>query len=191
MSAIDQVILTLEKTERFSVLQQRRRVVDDDPMVPLTEAEGDARLYQKLRGLFAGVAFEELVHDPTLTSEASVTARVAGGWTETTLASGAKAMLMRRSKPNGGQSPFVLCVLAADRKLDWKRLKKAVAKDLRLATPDEVFQASRCLPGAVRPCCCFPLSELTGPAVWQSILRVSTTPDLHGPVPRPPRLDQL
>ncbi|KAJ8613246.1 hypothetical protein CTAYLR_004547 [Chrysophaeum taylorii] len=136
-------MLCVQKTAKFSVLScgQATRA---------TQASGDAddTLFRKLIALFEarGVAHARLLHAPTLTSEASVVERRKGGWTDTTLGSGAKAMLMRRSK--GG---FALCVLAADRKLDWKKLKKAVAKDLRLATTEEVFEASRCVPGAVPP----------------------------------------
>ncbi|KAH8096300.1 hypothetical protein JL720_3663 [Aureococcus anophagefferens] len=36
-------------------------------------------------------------------------------------------------------------------KVDWKKVKKAVAKDTRLATEAEVWAATRCLPGAVPP----------------------------------------
>mmetsp|Transcript_38630 Transcript_38630/g.123833 ORF Transcript_38630/g.123833 Transcript_38630/m.123833 type:complete len:242 (+) Transcript_38630:70-795(+) len=140
----------LETTPRFSVVCVARRQLTPAPP-PLSEAEGNPKLYLRLRSLFAerGVAYSELFHEATLTSEASVEARIAGGWTDTTLSSGAKAMLMRRSKAKDGDASYALCVLAADRKLDWKRLKKHVAKDLRLATQEEVFDASRCLPGAV------------------------------------------
>mmetsp|Transcript_38629 Transcript_38629/g.123828 ORF Transcript_38629/g.123828 Transcript_38629/m.123828 type:complete len:205 (+) Transcript_38629:70-684(+) len=142
----------LETTPRFSVVCVARRQLTPAPP-PLSEAEGNPKLYLRLRSLFAerGVAYSELFHEATLTSEASVEARIAGGWTDTTLSSGAKAMLMRRSKAKDGDASYALCVLAADRKLDWKRLKKHVAKDLRLATQEEVFDASRCLPGAVPP----------------------------------------
>lgn len=120
---------------------------------PVGEAEGDASLYTRLITFFdeQHAVYESLYHEPTLTSEASVEARQRLGWTETTLKCGAKAMLMRRSKPKPTESQYVLCVLAADRKLDYKKLKKTVGKDLRLATKDEVFEASKCLPGAVPP----------------------------------------
>lgn len=134
-------------TRRFSVLDRVAR------LEPLRPEEGDAALYVRLVTLFEAraVAFEALVHEPTLTSEASVEARRRLGWTETTLACGAKAMLMRRTKAKAGEATFALCVLAADRRLDYKKLRKGVAKDLTLATEAEVWAAARCLPGAVPP----------------------------------------
>lgn len=124
-------MLALRSTRRFSVLG-----VDDS-------------LYLKLIEWFDStkVEYAQLRHEPTLTSEASAAVRVRLGWTETTLKCGAKAMLFRRSK----NAQFVLCVLAADRKVDYRKLKKAVAKDLRMATEDEVMDVARCLPGAVPP----------------------------------------
>lgn len=126
-------MLVVQSTPRFSVLS----VGDDDT------------LYRKLIEWFetAKVEYAQLRHEPTLTSEASAAVRVRLGWTETTLKCGAKAMLFRRSK----NAQFVLCVLAADRKVDYKKLKKAVAKDLRMATEEEVMDVARCLPGAVPP----------------------------------------
>ncbi|KAH8076021.1 hypothetical protein JL721_4 [Aureococcus anophagefferens] len=91
------------------------------------------------------VPFKHLVHAPTLTSQESVDARLAGGWADATLASGAKAMVLTKA------GAFYLLVLPADRKVDWKKVKKAVAKDTRLATEAEVWAATRCLPGAVPP----------------------------------------
>ena len=85
------------------------------------------------------------VHAPTLTSQESVDARLAGGWADATLGSGAKAMVLTKA------GAFYLLVLPADRKVDWKKVKKAVAKDTRLATEAEVWAATRCLPGAVPP----------------------------------------
>jgi len=152
-------MLAVVDTARFSVVSlllrgsgppSLRRVVAP----PLSAAEGDAEMYERLRYVFEsrGVSFLELCHGPTLTSEASVAARVAGGWADTTLASGAKAMLLVQSKSSQSKSSqFMLCVLAADRKLDWKKIKKEVAKDLRLATAEEVWTVARCLPGAVPP----------------------------------------
>ena len=110
--------------------------------------EGDSTTYDTLLNFLEGrgnVTFKHLVHGPTLTSAESVAVRVAGGWSDTTLASGAKAMVLK------GKKGFALLVLAADRKVDWKKVKKAVTKDLRLATEQEVLETTKCLPGAVPP----------------------------------------
>ena len=114
---------------------------------PVAAGEGDAATYERLLALFEAkrVPFKHLVHAPTLTSQESVDARLAGGWADATLASGAKAMVLTKA------GAFYLLVLPADRKVDWKKVKKAVAKDTRLATEAEVWAATRCLPGAVPP----------------------------------------
>uniref|UniRef100_A0A7S3NPU7 YbaK/aminoacyl-tRNA synthetase-associated domain-containing protein n=1 Tax=Aureoumbra lagunensis TaxID=44058 RepID=A0A7S3NPU7_9STRA len=137
--------MILCQTRKFSILSIAAETVENDIV--------NRALYERLIDLFqkCQISYEELVHEATLTSEASVVARINGGWRETTLASGAKAMLMRRKKVNENESAFILCVLAANRKLDWKKLRKTIAKDLRLATEEEVFEVSRCLPGAVPP----------------------------------------
>lgn len=161
------LMLDVVPTTRFSVISIIRNAspllnaarpmtnaaLKSQPHQPVSDSEGDASLYNRLIAFFdeRHATYESLCHEPTLTSEASVSARQRLGWTETTLKCGAKAMLMRRSKPKSAESHYVLCVLAADRKLDYKKLKKTVGKDLRLATENEVFEASKCLPGAVPP----------------------------------------
>ncbi len=62
------------------------------------------------------------------------------------LRSGAKAMLVK------GKSGFVLAVLAADRKVDWKLLAPLVGgKGARFANDDELHEATGLTKGAVPP----------------------------------------
>lgn len=136
-------MIKVAKTKRFSVLNVGARGGGGE----------DPALCERLINWFdaENADYQSISHEPTLTSEASVVARVRLGWTETTLKCGAKAMLMRRKPKSPSESYYALCVLAADRKLDYKKLKKNVGKDMRMATEDEVREASRCLPGAVPP----------------------------------------
>lgn len=47
---------------------------------------------------------------------------------------------------------FYLAVMSAAKQFSWKLLKKALKiKNMRFASPEEVFQVTRCLPGAVPP----------------------------------------
>jgi len=87
------------------------------------------------------VEFTKLIHKPTKTSEES--AQVRG----TTLASGAKAMLLK-IEPD----IFTLVVLSAAKKLSWKNIRKVLGtKKVNLATEEEVKKLTKCIPGAVPP----------------------------------------
>jgi len=83
-----------------------------------------------------------------------------------TLASGAKAMLLKngtRKNTNTNTSseeeddrPFVLAVMAANERLDWKKMKqmlgpKSRSKGARMATVEEMWDVTGCKPGAVPP----------------------------------------
>jgi Ala-tRNA(Pro) deacylase len=61
------------------------------------------------------------------------------------LGSGAKAMLVK------GKSGFVLAVLAADRRVDWKLLAPLAGKGARFATDDELHEVTGLSKGAVPP----------------------------------------
>ena len=73
-----------------------------------------------------------------------------------TLASGAKAMLL---KDNSGKQTsaedrllFTLAVMSASKKFSWKLVKKVLkAKNIRFATVEEVKSVTGCFPGAVPP----------------------------------------
>ena len=100
----------------------------------------------------AGVSFRHLgPHEHTPTSAEAAALRVKLGWTEVTLASGAKAMLVVNSK--NVARPYCLAVMAADRQLDWKKMKKLIpkGKSARMATEAEVLEVTGCRPGGVPP----------------------------------------
>src|SRR5262245_16662795 len=99
-------------------------------------------LHARLVGLLAdeGVEFRLTHHEPVTTSAEAAAVRGAE------LRSGAKAMLVK------GKSGFVLAVLAADRKVDWKLLAPLVGgKGARFATDEELLAATDLSKGAVPP----------------------------------------
>lgn len=88
----------------------------------------------------AGIAFRELHHAPTCTSEESARAR------GEELRVGGKALLMR------GDETFALFVLPADRKVDSKAIRRQLGfKKLRFATADELRELTGLVPGSVPP----------------------------------------
>src|SRR6516165_6509061 len=87
-----------------------------------------------------GVEFRLSHHEPVTTSVEAAAVRGVD------LSSGAKAMLVK------GKAGFVLAVLAADRKVDWKRLAPlAGGKGARFANDDELREATGLTKGAVPP----------------------------------------
>jgi len=88
----------------------------------------------------AGVAFREVEHEPTRTSEESATAR------GEELGVGAKALLLRTD------DVFRLFVLPADRKLDSAAIRRQLgARRTRFATVEELRELVGLVPGAVPP----------------------------------------
>jgi Ala-tRNA(Pro) deacylase len=97
-----------------------------------------AKLIALLRA--EGVGFELTHHERVTTSAEAAAVRGAE------LRSGAKAMLVKT------RSGFVLAVLAADRKVDWKLLAPLVGgKGARFASDDELRDATGLSKGAVPP----------------------------------------
>ncbi len=79
-------------------------------------------------------------HPPVHTSEEA--AKIRG----TPLESGAKAMVLR------SEGKCLMVVIAGDKKMDFKKVKKAIGSDrLTLATPEEVQQVTQCAIGSVPP----------------------------------------
>jgi Ala-tRNA(Pro) deacylase len=94
----------------------------------------------------SGCSFSTLEHGATRTCEESAAVRGAD------VASGAKAMLLKCSKPLPHGSPFLLAVLSAARKADLRALRGALGqKSVSLASVEEVHRLSGCIPGAVPP----------------------------------------
>jgi len=124
------------------------------PLTPAEEGQGSFNvmhsIVSKLRGAAAG--FELLgPHDPCRTSEDAVRVRKAHGWTDTTLRSGAKAMLL----VSKDQGPALL-VMPADGRLSWKKARAALPgtkkSSWQLATEEDVAGITGgCVPGSVPP----------------------------------------
>ena len=88
----------------------------------------------------AGIAFRELHHEPTFTSEES--ARVRGE----ELRCGGKALLIKTD------DLFRLFVLPADRKLDSAAIRRELAvRKQRFATREELAELTGLVPGSVPP----------------------------------------
>jgi Ala-tRNA(Pro) deacylase len=86
------------------------------------------------------VPYTVLRHEPVFTSEQAAAVR------GTSLASGAKALVVKAGER------FVLLVLPADRKLDSRKARDALAvKALRFASKEEVQTLTSLQPGAIPP----------------------------------------
>lgn len=86
------------------------------------------------------ISYKCWTHEPVHTSEEA--ARIRG----TPLESGAKALVLR------SEGKFLMVVIAGDKKIDLKKVKKAIESDrLSLAMPEEVFQVTQCKIGSVPP----------------------------------------
>lgn len=104
-------------------------------------------MFEKIKSFLTeqGASFDEKEHEATLTSEDS--ARIRGD----KLSSGAKAILYKV------QDSFYLFVLAADEKMDTKKIKQYFkdkgmkAKKTRFATTEELKEMTGLLPGSVPP----------------------------------------
>jgi Ala-tRNA(Pro) deacylase len=104
------------------------------PMTPPVLERLKAKLTQ------AGVPFQVQHHEPVFTSEQAAAVR------GTTLASGAKALVLKVDAQTG------LFVLPADRRLDNKKLRTALnARIVRFATADEVLGITGLRPGSIPP----------------------------------------
>lgn len=93
------------------------------------------------------VWFETFEHEPVRTSEEAAKIRI--GYT---LNQGAKAMILR-IKISNTDKKFIMCVLPANLKLDFNKVKNLFsAKDVRFASELEVEEITgRVLPGGVPP----------------------------------------
>ena len=88
----------------------------------------------------AGIAYREVEHEPTHTSEESAVARGED------LSVGAKALLLRTDQV------FRLFVLPADRKLDSAAVRRHLGvRKTRFATVDELHELVGLVPGSVPP----------------------------------------
>lgn len=86
------------------------------------------------------IAFREVHHEPTLTSQESARARGED------LSTGGKALLLKVD------DSFFLFVMSAARRLDSKAIKQFFgAKKTRFATPEELLELTGLVPGSVPP----------------------------------------
>ena len=63
-------------------------------------------------------------------------------------------MLLKENSSKSAENSllFTLAVMSASKKFSWKLVKKVLKiKNMRFATPEEVFQVTGCRPGAVPP----------------------------------------
>jgi Ala-tRNA(Pro) deacylase len=110
--------------------------------VPPFMSEADGRVAAMLRTFLSerGIAFREVTHPPTLTSEDS--ARERGEPLEI----GGKALLLKLD------GDFALFVLSAARILDNAAIRSALgARKSRFASRDELWAATGLVPGSVPP----------------------------------------
>jgi Ala-tRNA(Pro) deacylase len=107
----------------------------------------------------AGVPYREVHHEPTRTSEDSARAR------GESLRVGGKALLIKVD------DMFRLFVLSADRKLDSAAIKRRFgARKTRFATPEELAELTRLVPGSVPPFGppILPFSLFVDPSVFEN-----------------------
>ncbi len=110
--------------------------------IPCDTEKVKSPILEKIRHLLtaAGVAFREVEHAPTYTSEESAKAR------GESLRTGAKALVMKVDET------FRLFVVPADRKVDSGAIKREFkAKKMRFATPEELMELTGLVPGSVPP----------------------------------------
>ena len=106
----------------------------------------------------AKINFTLSEHKAVMTCEEAAETRGAS------LASGAKAMLIKDcgKKLTIEGVPFYLAVLSASNRFSSKQFKKVIScKNFKFASPQEVFEKTGCLPGAVPP-----FGKLFGVPVW-------------------------
>lgn len=99
-------------------------------------------VYSNIKELLAshGIAYREVTHEPTRTSEQSALARGED------LSIGGKAILLKVGET------FRLFVLSAAKKLDSQKIKEHFGeKRLRFATPKELQEMTGLVPGSVPP----------------------------------------
>lgn len=87
----------------------------------------------------SGVEYKHFEHEPVRTSEEA--AKIRG----VSLSSGAKAMVVK------SKNQFSLIVLPADKRIDWKKLKKILGTDVRFATEEEAEKITSVKVGGIPP----------------------------------------
>lgn len=117
-----------------------RREDQYEPSVGSPSGAGD--VFAKLKTLLVnqGVSFIEMHHPPVFTSAEAAAVR------GTTLHSGAKALIVKAG------DAFHMIVMPADLSLDNKALRAVLgSRQIRFATPEEVFVMTGLRPGSIPP----------------------------------------
>mmetsp|Transcript_31115 Transcript_31115/g.43125 ORF Transcript_31115/g.43125 Transcript_31115/m.43125 type:complete len:218 (+) Transcript_31115:139-792(+) len=133
------------------IVPRNRGLADSMEHLELMEKEEHEELlcHAQVMSLLASsrLHFSTLAHLPARTCQESAQIRGAS------LESGAKAILLHTKTPIAGCStPYCLAVMSASAKMDSKKMKKVLkTKSLRFATSEEVWEVTRCRPGAVPP----------------------------------------
>lgn len=173
---------TKNDEEKGEILQANTKKDEEEQ----EEEDNQTHLRIKQKLTQANIPFKELgPHEASLTSNDSARIRQSLGWNLASIHTGAKSMLLKnyrykhpksssnsnpqpirkknKTPPKDTQNvtPYVLVVLSAAKKLDWKviRLHPQIpkAKGLMMASANEVKQVTGCLTGAVPPfSSCFP-----------------------------------
>jgi Ala-tRNA(Pro) deacylase len=96
----------------------------------------------KILSLFRkhNIEYQLYEHEPVYTSLQAAAVRGVD------LKTGCKSMVLRTK-----DGKFILANIAADKRIDLKKLEKIVGSKLRFATREEVLQATNCVPGSVPP----------------------------------------
>ena len=87
------------------------------------------------------VTYKIFTHKPVYTSKEAANVR------GVKLKTGVKTLILKTK-----EKKFIMALVAADKKIHFKKLKKiALTKDLKLASPKEVFEKTGCEVGSVHP----------------------------------------
>jgi len=110
----------------------------DEKKIQEGETEVTAKILEFLR--WKNVDFEKMEHEPVTTSVGAAEAR------GSQLSQGAKAIIVK------ADNQYYQIVISAAVRLDNKKLRNILGtRRVRFATPEELFELTGCLPGAVPP----------------------------------------
>ena len=138
--------------------------------------------YQKITYILSGnnVQYKEYNHKPIFTLEES--SKING----LNINSGAKSLLLR------SKNDYYLIVLPGSKRLDSKKLKQKIGtKDLRFASPAEVYEVLGCIVGACYPFGSFANLRTIIDTAYLDITDITFNPGIHTKTISMPLLDYL
>ncbi len=106
-----------------------------DLIIMQEEADEILRIFKE-----KNVNYQLYEHEPVYTSQQAATVR------GVELKTGCKSIVLKTKDKS-----FVLANVAADKKIDVKKLERIVGSRLSFATPEEVMRVTNCEPGSVPP----------------------------------------